>query len=76
MKNIFLLLQKLPKEVHVATRALILTCINWIKAPFFVLGGVVTAETPLTSLKFMAHVPVGVVIEVWLNRRFSGAAFI
>ena len=74
--SMFLLPQKLPKEIYVATRVLIFTCINWIKAPFFVLGGIITLETLLTSLKFMALVPVGVVIGVWLNRRFTEAAFI
>ena len=74
--SMFLLPQKLPKEIYVATRVLIFTCINWIKAPFFVLGGVVNAQTLMTSLEFVALVPVGVVIGVWLNKRFSEAAFI
>lgn len=34
MKSLFLLPQKLPKEVYVATRVLIFTCINWIKAVY------------------------------------------
>jgi uncharacterized membrane protein YfcA len=73
--SMYLIPQKMPKEIHVATRVLIFTCINWIKAPFFVAAGVIHSETLLASAKFVALVPVGVAVGVWLNRRFSEEGF-
>ena len=73
--SMYLIPQKMPKEIHVATRVLIFTCINWIKAPFFLAAGVVNPTTLMGSLKFVVLVPVGVVIGVWLNRRFSEEGF-
>ncbi len=73
--SMYLIPQKMPKEVHVATRVLIFTCVNWIKAPFFVAAGVINPTTLLASVKFVALVPVGVAVGVWLNRRFSEEGF-
>ncbi len=73
--SMYLIPQKMPKEIHVATRVLIFTCVNWIKAPFFVAAGVIHSQTIVASLKYVALVPVGVAIGIWLNRRFSEEGF-
>jgi uncharacterized protein len=86
--SMFLIPQRLPKEVFVATNALIFTFVNWLKMPFFCLDrsqidwpifattSLITRETMLTSLLFFPLVPVGAWIGVWMNRRISQRAFL
>jgi hypothetical protein len=84
----FLLPQRLPKEVFVGTSVLVFTFVNWIKLPFFCLDrsvldvpllaaeALITPATLATSAKFFPLVPVGVWLGVWLNQRFSEQAFV
>jgi hypothetical protein len=74
--TMFLVPQRLPKEIFVGTMVLLFTWINWIKLPFFVGTGLITAHTVGLSLLFLPLVPLGVWLGVWLNRRFSEAAFL
>ncbi len=74
--SVFLIPQRLPKEVFVGTTVLVFTCINWIKMPFFVAQGIITRETLLMGLYYFALVPLGVWLGVWLNRRFSERMFL
>jgi uncharacterized membrane protein YfcA len=74
--TIFLLAQRLPKEVFVGTNVLIFTWINWLKVPFFVGNHIITRDTLLMSAKYFALVPVGVWLGVYLNRRVSEAFFV
>jgi uncharacterized membrane protein YfcA len=73
--SVFLIPQKLPKEVFVGTNVLVFTWVNWIKMPFFVSHGIVTRETLITSLEFLPIIPVGVWLGVWLNRKVSEGLF-
>lgn len=85
---VFVMPQKLPKEIYVGTTVLVFTCINWIKMPFFFLDrgmvplpllapqALITRETLWLSLCFFPLVPVGVRLGVWLNRRFSERWFV
>lgn len=72
----FLIPQRLGKELFVGTSVLVFTWINWVKVPFFVKAGLIHSETLWTSLLFLPLVPVGVALGVWLNRRFSEKAFL
>jgi uncharacterized membrane protein YfcA len=84
----FLMPQRLPKEIFVGTSVLLFTCVNWIKLPFFCVDrsvvnlpvfaahALITADTLLTSAKFFPLVPLGVWLGVWLNRRFSETIFV
>ena len=84
----FLMPQRLPKELFVGTNVLIFTCVNWIKLPFFCVDrsmldwplfathALMTPATLLTSVKFFPLVPLGVWLGVWLNRRFSETVFV
>ncbi|MDR3377471.1 MAG: sulfite exporter TauE/SafE family protein, partial [Verrucomicrobiae bacterium] len=84
----FLIPQRLPKEIFVGTSVLLFTCVNWIKLPFFCVDraqvnlpffadhALITPATLLTSAKFFPLVPLGVWLGVWLNRRFSETTFI
>ena len=74
--SVFLIPQRMPKEVFVGTTVLVFTCINWIKMPFFVAQGIITRETLLMGLYYFALVPLGVWLGVWLNRRFSERMFL
>jgi uncharacterized membrane protein YfcA len=85
---VFLVPQKLAKEIYVGTTVLTFTCINWIKMPFFLVDramldipllaphALITRKTLWLSLIFFPLVPVGVWLGVWLNRRFSERLFV
>lgn len=84
----FLIPQRLPKEIFVGTSVFLFTWVNWIKLPFFCIDrsmvdfplfaaqALITRETLLTSAKFFPLVPLGVWLGVWLNRRFSEKNFV
>ncbi len=86
--SLFLIPQRLPKEIYVGTTVLVFTWINWIKLPFFCLDralldwpvfapqAMITRETLWMSLKFLPLVPVGVWLGVWLNRKVSEEGFL
>ena len=73
--RIFVIPQKLSKEVYVGTTVLVFSWINWIKLPFFIGGGIITEETLRVSLAFAPLIPVGVWMGVWLNRKVSETLF-
>ena len=75
MINIFMIPQRLPKEVFVSTRVLIFTWINWIKMPFFVGWGLVTLESLKWNAFYLPLVPVGVWLGVWLNKKIPEDKF-
>lgn len=72
----FLVPQKLPKEIFVGTMTLVFTWINWVKVPFFAAASVITAETLQTALIYAPLVPLGVWVGVWLNRKMSERFFL
>jgi uncharacterized membrane protein YfcA len=84
----FLIPQRLPKEIYVATNVLIFTFVNWLKMPFFCIDrtqinypvfaphALITRETLIISAIFFPLVPLGVWLGVWMNRRISEAAFL
>jgi uncharacterized membrane protein YfcA len=73
--SMFLVPQRLPKEIFVGTMVLTFTCVNWIKVPFFTANGVITWATFKQSLVFFPLMPLGVWLGVWLNRRCSEGWF-
>lgn len=74
--SLFLIPQRLPKEIYVGTTVLVFTWINWIKVPFFAAQGVITRETLWMGLLYLPLVPLGVWLGVWLNRRISERLFL
>ena len=72
----FLIPQKLPKEIFVGTSILVFSWINWLKVPFFVHAGLIRPETLKTTLCFLVLIPVGVKLGIWLNTRFSEKGFL
>ncbi len=74
--SLFLIPQKMSKEVYVGTSVLVFTWINWIKTPFFVQQGIITRETLLTGLCYFPLVPIGVWLGIWLNRKVSERLFL
>jgi hypothetical protein len=85
---VFLIPQRLPKEVYVGTTVLVFTWVNWLKMPFFVLDrsmldlpvfaaeSLINRQTLMMSLKLIPLVPIGVWLGVWLNRRVSERGFV
>ena len=88
MAAMFLIPQRLPKEIFVGTNILLFAWVNWIKLPFFCVDrslvnlpvladhALITPATLLTSAKFLPLVPLGVWLGVWLNRSFSETVFV
>ncbi len=86
--SMFLIPQRLPKEIFVGTTVLVFTWINWIKLPFFCVDralipwdwlppeAIINARTLRTSAALLPWIPVGVWLGVWLNRRISEASFV
>lgn len=74
--SMFLIPQRLPKEIYVGTSVLVFACVNWIKMPVFLTQGIITRDTLLTGLYYLPLVPVGVWLGVWLNRKCSEQAFL
>lgn len=72
----FLIPQRLPKEIFVGTNALIFGWINWVKVAAFVPMQVITLDTLRWSLFYLPFVPVGVWAGVWCNRRISERWFL
>ena len=75
MINIFMIPQRLPKEVFVSTRVLIFTWINWIKMPFFLGWGLVTLESLKLNAFYLPLLLVGVWLGVWLNKKIPEDKF-
>lgn len=73
--SVFLIPQKLPKEVYVGTTVLVFTWVNWIKMPFFAANHIITPETLWISARYFALIPAGVWLGVWMNRKFSEGMF-
>ncbi len=73
--SIFLITQKLDKEIFVGTTVLVFAIINWLKTPFFVAKGLIHGHTLLMDLYFLPLIPVGVWLGVWMNRRISARQF-
>ena len=84
----FLIPQRLPKEVFMGTSILLFAFVNWIKLPFFCVDralvdlpvfapqALITPATLVVSAQFFPLVPLGVWLGVWLNRRFSEKTFL
>ena len=72
---LYLLAQKTPKMVFVASNALYFTVMNVCKLGPFVAGGVVNAETLKISLAYAPFLPLGVVVGWTMNRTFSQRGF-
>lgn len=74
--SMFLIPQRMPKEIYMGTSVLVFAWVNWIKMPFFVSQGIITRETLLTGLCYFPLVPIGVWLGVWMNRRCSERSFL
>ena len=74
--SLFLIPQRMPKEIYVGTTVLVFTWINWIKLPFFFQQDIITRETLLTGLCYLPLIPLGVWVGVWLNRKINERLFL
>ncbi len=76
LMTMFLIPQKMPKEIYMGTMILVFTCINWVKMPFFIWKGIITLETLRTGALYLILIPIGVRLGVALNRTISEKAFV
>jgi hypothetical protein len=64
--TIYLLLQKLPPVIFIATSALFFTVLNWIKVPYYYYAGLFDFRL---QLQFIWLAPVLLLLGVWSGRR-------
>ncbi len=74
--TMYLLPQKLDQRVYVGTAARFYLMLNLIKAPLFVLGGIITWPALRASFWMWLLVPPGVLLGSWLNRKISPGRFV
>ena len=74
--SLFLVPQRMAKEVYVGTTILVFTWINWIKLPFFFRNDIINGPTLIESARLFLFVPLGVWVGVWLNRKISERQFL
>src|SRR5690606_25494223 len=73
--SIYLIPQRLDKEIYLGTNAIFWAYVNYIKlVPFWFLGQL-EATNLSTSLVLMPAIPVGLAIGLWIQRKLSAAAF-
>jgi hypothetical protein len=73
--TVFLLPQRMAKEIYVGTSVLIFTWINALKLPFYIGADVITMDTVRTSAAYIPLLPFGVWLGLWLQRRVSDRYF-
>lgn len=73
--QLFVLPQKLDRQLYAGTSAVFFACVNLIKiAPYAMLGMLAPANL-WTSLALLPLAPIGVLIGVWANRTLSNDIF-
>ncbi len=73
--SMYLVPQKLSKQVHVASRVMIFFIVNWMKVPFFAAKGVIHTDTLMASLMCLPAIPIGVWLGIRLNKKLSEEGF-
>lgn len=73
--SIYLIPQRLPKEIYLGTNAIFWAYTNYLKLlPFFLLGQL-NVSNMSTALALTPCVPVGLALGVWIQRKLSPTAF-
>lgn len=73
--QIYILPQRLPRDVMIGTTAIFFATVNWLKTPAFFALGQFTRET-LTTAAVLAPVAIAsTYLGVWVVRRMDGEAF-
>jgi uncharacterized membrane protein YfcA len=72
---IYLMAQKTPKTVFVASNAIFFTVLNLIKVPPYVYSGLITPATLAQDLRYLAFIPLGVGVGWLANRALPQKAF-
>ena len=72
---IYLLAQKTDKTAFVASNAIFFTALNLLKVPPYAVAGLITPETLLLDLRYLACIPAGVAAGWLANRLLPQKAF-
>lgn len=72
---LFLMAQKVDKQVFVATNAIFFTVLNLVKVPPYLAAGLITRETLRMDLRFLPLIPLGVLAGWLANRSLPQKAF-
>jgi uncharacterized membrane protein YfcA len=73
--SVFLIMQNLAPQTFVATTALYITFLNWIKVPSYMLSGLFDWRLIRSSLWVFPLLPLGVFLGKWLVKRLERRYF-
>jgi uncharacterized membrane protein YfcA len=73
--SIFLIMQNLAPQTFVATTALFILFLNWIKVPSYILSGLFDWKLINSSLWVVPLLPLGVFLGKWLVKRLDQGYF-
>jgi uncharacterized membrane protein YfcA len=73
--QVYVLPQRLPRDVFVGTSVFFFAAVNWIKIPPFLALGLFTRENLATSMVLLPLAAVSTWLGVWLVRRVSVERF-
>lgn len=73
--QMYVLPQRLPRDVLIGTTAIFFALVNWIKVPAYLALGAFTREHLLTSLILAPPAIATTLAGVWLARRVDGRRF-
>ena len=65
---LFLMAQRMPKDVFIATNAVFFTVNNLLKVPPYVASGLITMQTLRIDLRLLPMIPVGIVAGWGISR--------
>jgi uncharacterized membrane protein YfcA len=72
---IYLMAQKTGKTEFVASNAIFFTALNLFKVPPYVISGLITTDTLVQDLRYLAFIPLGVAVGWVANRALPQKAF-
>lgn len=73
--QLYMLPQKLDRQVYVGTSVIFFATVNFIKILPYALLGMMAPSNLLTSLVLLPLAPIGVALGVWMNRTLSNELF-
>ena len=73
--QMYVLPQRLPRDLLIGTTAVFFAILNWIKVPAYVALGAFSGAHLLASLLLMPLAILSTLAGVWLARRVDGARF-
>jgi uncharacterized membrane protein YfcA len=73
--SLYLLQEKLPRQILVGTQVFYFLLVNSAKVPTYVVSGTINRSTLLDSVWFIPLIPLGTLAGAWMNKRVPEKPF-